>query len=184
MGFRISFQYLDLEWYVLLQQNIIPTMCLKIRNMTGRLRWDWSVNCWEFVKFIYFSDCVTMHYNGVILWSTIPYILIVRLNIELLHKFMKFMFCRKIVHFNKLLLFLMLVLCFVAIFKTIMIEMKKKTLVLIRFFLWTERKQTTTSGGSCLTPTPAASITTTPPVRKPSGTARKTVISSPLPSYR
>lgn len=28
----------------------------------------------------------------------------------------------------------MLVLCFVAIFKTIMIEMKKKTLVLIRFF--------------------------------------------------
>lgn len=80
--------------------------------------------------------------------------------------------------------FWMFVLCFVAIFKTIMIEMKKKTLVLIRFFLWTERKQTTTSGGSCLTPTPAASITTTPPVRKPSGTARKTVISSPLPSYR
>lgn len=104
--------------------------------------------------------------------------------IELLHKFMKFMFCREIVHFNKLLLFWMLVLCFVAIFKTIMIEMKKKTLVLIRCFLWTERKQTTTSGGSCLTPTPAASITTTPPVRKPSGTARKTVISSPLPSYR
>lgn len=68
--------------------------------------------------------------------------------------------------------------------KKIMIEMKKKTLMLIRFFLWTERKQTTTSGGSCLTPTPAASITTTPPVRKPSGTARKTVISSPLPSYR
>lgn len=110
--------------------------------------------------------------------------LIYWLYIELLHKFMKFMFCREIVHFNKLLLFWMLVLCFVAIFKTIMIEMKKKTLVLIRFFLWTERKQTTTSGGSCLTPTPAASITTTPPVRKPSGTARKTVISSPLPSYR
>lgn len=110
--------------------------------------------------------------------------LIYWLYIELLHKFMKFMFCRKIVHFNKLLLFWMLVLCFVAIFKTIMIEMKKKTLVLIRFFLWTERKQTITSGGSCLTPTPAASITTTPPVRKPSGTARKTVISSPLPSYR
>lgn len=110
--------------------------------------------------------------------------LIYWLYIELLHKFMKFMFCREIVHFNKLLLFWMLVLCFVAIFKTIMIEMKKNTLVLIRFFLWTERKQTTTSGGSCLTPTPAASITTTPPVRKPSGTARKTVISSPLPSYR
>lgn len=110
--------------------------------------------------------------------------LIYWLYIELLHKFMKFMFCREIVHFNKLLLFWMLVLCFVAIFKTIMIEMKKKTLVLIRFFLWTERKQTTTSGGSCLTPTPAASITTMPPVRKPSGTARKTVISSPLPSYR
>lgn len=122
--------------------------------------------------------CTTMVSHCKILF------LIYWLYIELLHKFMKFMFCREIVHFNKLLLFLMLVLCFVAIFKTIMIEMKKKTLVLIRFFLWTERKQTTTSGGSCLTPTPAASITTTPPVRKPSGTARKTVISSPLPSYR
>ena len=56
----------------------------------------------------------------------------------------------------------------------------------IIFFLslFTARRQMTTSGGSYSTPIPHASTTTMPPVNRRSGTAHKTVISSPLPSYR